>query len=228
MKVSRLIYVVDDESNIRNLIQAYLKKEGYEVEIFSSGEEMLARFNEKKPHMCIIDIMMPGIDGYELCRKIREKSDVPIIIVSAKDKELDKILGLELGGDDYLTKPFSPRELVARVKTVFRRIPPVKPKQRQILTAGNVNIYIDERRVEVDGVNVELTTKEFDLLYYLCLNKNMAFTREELINKVWGYDYYGRTRAVDDVIKRLRKKFKACNGKINIKTVWGYGYKVEE
>jgi len=175
--------------------------------------------------------MMPGMDGYTLCREIRKTSDVPIIMVSAKDEEIDKVLGLELGSDDYISKPFSPRELVARVKTIFRRVrndtPTVDSKRREI-RCQDIVILPDERRILKNDSEIELTVKEYDFLLYLVENKNRVFTREQLINSIWGYDYAGDTRAIDDLVKRIRKKLSDAGSRLEIVTVWGYGYKICE
>lgn len=224
----KLIYVVDDEKNIRDLIKAYLDKEGYRSEIFDCGEKVLKAFNINKPDMLIIDIMMPGIDGFELCKRIRKESEVPIIIVSAKDEEIDRILGLELGSDDYLAKPFSPRELMIRVKNIFKRI----DKVRHINIEENINfkditIKPKERAIYKDKMLIDFTNKEYELLNYFLRNINQALSREQIIDKIWGYNYIGETRPVDDLIKRIRKKLKKSGSRLEISTVWGYGYKID-
>lgn len=226
----KLIYVVDDEIKIRDLIRSYLRKEGYEAEVFEDGEQALSAFRQRPADMLIIDIMMPGMDGYSLCREVRKDSNVPIIMVSAKDDEIDRILGLELGSDDYISKPFSPRELVVRVKTIFRRVADSNSNAEKsgIIICGNMQILPDQRRVTVEGKEVELTTKEYDLLVHLAENLNRAFTRDQLLNSVWGYDFAGDTRAVDDLVKRLRKKLGQTGSEAGITTVWGYGYKMTE
>jgi DNA-binding response OmpR family regulator len=180
--------------------------------------------------MLILDIMMPGIDGYTLCKEIRKISDVPIIMVSAKDEEIDRILGLELGSDDYISKPFSPRELVVRVKTIFRRIKDkdailVEPPRNE-LRCVDIMVYPDERRILKDETELDLTPKEYDLLFFLIKNKNKVFTREQLINNIWGYDYIGDIRAIDDLVKKVRKKLSEAASILQITTVWGYGYKI--
>jgi DNA-binding response OmpR family regulator len=228
----RLIYIVDDDETVRVIMERYLQAEKYRVQTFALAEDALRAWEREEPDMFIIDIMMPGIDGYELCRRIRAKSMVPIIMVSAKDDEVDKIVGLELGSDDYLSKPFSPRELVARVKTMFRRIDALRSegagsRDKQELLAGDLKFYLDERRIAKENEEISLTTKEYDLLSFLAMNLNKAFTREQLLNQIWGYDYIGDERAVDDLVKRIRKKLKAAGSTVEIKTVWGYGYKLE-
>ncbi|SDK30313.1 response regulator transcription factor [Sediminibacillus albus] len=221
------IVVVEDDRNIRDIVSAYLMKEGYQVTVVETGEEAMELWKNNPPDMWILDIMLPGIDGYELCKRIRQESDVPIIIISAKDDELDKILGLELGGDDYLTKPFSPREMVARVKRLFKRvdhsIPSKQEEEAEGLHAGSLVLYPEERRVFWGDDEVEITAKEFEILYIFIHNPNRAFSREELLTKVWGEDYFGSDRAVDDLIKRLRKKIDG----LPVETVWGYGYRLK-
>lgn len=231
--VEKLIYVVDDEKSIRDLVKAYLTKEGYQVQSFESGEDALAAYKTRESHMMIIDIMMKGIDGYELCREIRKLSDIPIIMVSAKDDEIDRILGLEIGSDDYLSKPFSPRELVVRVKNIFRRIDkyqvkkPSEPKESS-LGVKDVMIIENERKVVANKNELKLTNKEFEFLLFMVKNKNIAFSREKLLQNIWGYDYYGEERAVDDLVKRIRKKLRQVGSTVEISTVWGYGYKIVE
>jgi DNA-binding response OmpR family regulator len=229
---NKLIYVVDDEQKIRELIKAYLLKESYDVEVFPDGSIALESFIKKPADMLIIDIMMPEMDGYALCKEIRKNSEVPIIMVSAKDDEIDRVLGLELGSDDYISKPFSPRELVVRVKTVFRRIKdapiPVQEVQKNKIKCVDIVIYTDERKVLKDEREIELTAKEYDFILFLVKNKNKVFTREQLINSIWGYDYIGDTRAIDDLVKRVRRKLGDVNSKLGITTVWGYGYKINE
>lgn len=229
---AKLVYVADDEIKIRELIKTYLLKEGYEVEIFPDGRSVFDAFVKKPADMLIIDIMMPGLDGYALCREIRRISEVPIIMVSAKDEEFDRVLGLELGSDDYISKPFSPRELVARVKTIFRRIkedPVVKVEiPDNILKVVDLILIPDERRIIKDKAEIELTTKEYDFIFFLAKNINRVFTREQLINNIWGYEYIGDTRAIDDLVKRVRKKLIDAGSSLEITTVWGYGYKISD
>ncbi|RDW17147.1 DNA-binding response regulator [Oceanobacillus arenosus] len=219
------IGIVEDDLNIQNIVAAYLKKEGYEVTTMDSAEKGWDLWENDPPDMWILDIMLPGMDGYEFCKRIRNESNVPIIIISAKDEEIDKIIGLELGGDDYLTKPFSPRELMARVKRLFKRtqITPARVAQDR-LKVDHLLIYRNDRRIFWNGKEHEVTTKEFDMLLLLAENANRAFSRDELLVKIWGNDYFGSDRAVDDLVKRIRKKL----GDVPIETVWGYGYRLRK
>lgn len=223
--MSKLIYVVDDDKNIRELVSMYIRKEGYNVRTFENAEDVLACFNKDKPDMLIIDIMLPGIDGYELCKKVRVISDVPIIIISAKGDDIDKIVGFEIGADDYISKPFSPRELIARIKSIFKRTN--APQNTNKIKIKDILIVIDERRILHKGKEIEFTSKEFDLILYLSKNANKAYTREQLLKEVWKCDLDIKTRAVDDMIKRIRKKLQNCECEFDITTIWGYGYKVE-
>jgi two-component system response regulator CssR len=219
------IGIVEDDANIQNIVSAYLRKEGFNVTISGSAEDAWHVWETKKIDMWVLDIMLPGMDGYEFCKKIRNESEVPIIIISAKDDEIDKILGLELGGDDYLTKPFSPRELIARVKRLFKRSG-LKTQKPEIagdkVKAGQLEIDKKERRIFYEDREKEVTTKEFDLLLLLAENVNRAFSREELLIKIWGDNYFGSDRAVDDLVKRIRKKIE----NVPLETVWGYGYRL--
>jgi two-component system, OmpR family, response regulator len=228
----KLIYIADDEINIRNIIKSFLIKEGFEVETFNDGRSLLEAFNIREADMLVIDIMMPEMDGYSLCSLIRQKSSVPIIIVSAKDTEPDKIAGLTLGGDDYLTKPFSPMELIARIKSIFRRIEMYKSHTQggnnQLIEIFDVVINAYTKQVEFNGKNLGLTGMEFSLLYYLAVNKNRAVSRSELLDKVWGFENEVETRATDDMIKRIRKKLSDAGSALKIDTVWGFGFKIED
>lgn len=224
--MNQKIYVVEDDPNIRDIVKAYLVKEGYEVTLMDRAETAWEKARLGQPDMWILDIMLPGMDGYELCKKIRQKSEVPIIIISAKDEEVDKILGLELGSDDYLTKPFSPRELVARIKRLFKRTnsqPLTKEINNNEIITGDLEIDQVARQVFWQGNEVDVTSKEFDMLEIFAKQPNRAFSREELLSLVWGEDYFGSDRAVDDLVKRLRKKLTS----LPVETVWGYGYRLQ-
>lgn len=227
----KLIYVCDDEENIRELIRSYLVREGYNVETFESGEALLNAFSGRQPDMIVLDIMMPGVSGLDVCRELRKTSEVPIILVSARDDTFDKVLGLELGSDDYMAKPFSPRELLARIKTILRRIrePEVKAvadSRIQDIEVKDILIKSAEHVVYKGQIPIELTVKEYDLFYFLASNKNLVFNRDQLLTAVWGEDFYGDNRSVDDLIKRIRKKLSKVGSELEITTVWGYGYKI--
>ncbi|KGX93785.1 transcriptional regulator [Pontibacillus halophilus JSM 076056 = DSM 19796] len=223
------IAVVEDDQHIRDIVNAYLEKEGYEVTLMETAEEGWSLWESHPPDLWILDIMLPGMSGYELCKRIREESEVPIIIISARDEEVDRVLGLELGGDDYITKPFSPRELVARVNRHVKRWQAYeKTKQSSegqgVYGNGLLRLDPNERRVFWQEEEVEVTSKEFELLSILIEQLNRAYSREELLDRVWGEDYFGSDRAVDDLVKRIRKKMPD----IPIETVWGYGYRLRE
>lgn len=220
------IWVVDDEESIHNLIKLYLEKEGYKVRTFFSAEAVESALISSTPDMFILDIMLPGSDGLALCRKIRENYSLPIIFVSARGEEFDRVLGLELGADDYLAKPFSPRELVVRVKTILRRLqrPEENSKQSNL---KNVTICPEQRRVTINGEDIAFTGKEYDLFLLLASSPGRPFSRQLLLEKIWGYDYDGEERAVDDTIKRIRKKIREKEAQPELSTVWGYGYRLD-
>ncbi|WHH58744.1 response regulator transcription factor [Petroclostridium sp. X23] len=230
MTDKKLIYIADDEVNICNIIKSFLNKEGYEVEIFHDGYSILEAFNTKPADMLLIDIMMPQIDGFSLCASIRQKSSVPIIIVSAKDTEPDKIAGLTLGSDDYLTKPFSPMELIARINSIFRRIQLDKNNigNGNLIKILDISINPNTKQADCKGKNLGLTGMEFLLLYYLAKNKDRAVSRSELLDKVWGFENEVETRATDDMVKRIRRKLSDAGSMVRIDTVWGFGFKLED
>ena len=228
----KLIYIADDETNIRNIIKSFLIKEGFDIETFDDGSKLFEAFSKKPADMLVIDIMMPNMDGFSLCSLIRQKSSVPIIIVSAKDTEPDKIAGLTLGSDDYLTKPFSPMELIARIKSIFRRVEfdssstnNFKPKTLKI---ADISIDLDLKQVQFNGIDIELTKMEFEVVQYLAINKNRAVSRSELLDKIWGFENEVETRATDDMIKRIRKKLSTAGSNLKIETVWGFGFKIQD
>ncbi|MGB9791207.1 MAG: response regulator [Thermacetogeniaceae bacterium] len=223
------VLIVDDEENIREVLKLYLSKEGFQVETAADGEEALAKLREAKPQLIVLDLMLPKIDGWEVCRQIRRESSVPIIMLTAKGEEMDRVLGLELGADDYVTKPFSPRELVARIRAVLRRTANTSSESSQepeILTFPGLVINYPSHKVLVNSKEVELTRKEFELLWFLARNEKRLFTREQLLENVWGYEYAGDTRTLNTHIQRLREKLgEPCSRYII--TVWGIGYKFE-
>ena len=225
------ILIVDDDNNIAELISLYLTKECYDTKIVNDGEEALSAFESYNPNMILLDLMLPGIDGYQVCREIRTKSNVPIIMLSAKGEIFDKVLGLELGADDYIMKPFDSKELVARVKAVLRRFQPVKPVATPLPATKCVEypdliINLSNYSVIYKGKQVDMPPKELELLYFLAASPNQVFTREQLLDHIWGYEYIGDTRTVDVHVKRLREKIKD-HAAWEIATVWGIGYKFE-
>lgn len=211
------------------MLKSQLTSENYSVEEFYNAEELLKRFSSKSCDLIITDIMMPNMSGYDLCREVRKVSYVPIIMISAKDEEIDRVLGLELGSDDYISKPFSLREITVKVRNMLRRSNnSVTYNTEEKLVCKDLEIIKDNRTVLVNGEELKTTVKEYDLLELLIENKNQAFSREMIIEKVWGHDYYGDTRQVDHMIKRLRKKILLAESECKIETIWGYGYKVSD
>ena len=231
MAVKQKILIVDDDNNIAELISLYLTKECYDTKIVNDGEQALIAFEHYKPNMLLLDLMLPGIDGYQVCREIRAKSDVPIIMLSAKGEVFDKVLGLELGADDYILKPFDSKERAARVKAVLRRFQPAKPEAYASVDIKCVEypgliVNLSNYSVTYDGQQIDMPPKELELLYFLASSPNQVFTREQLLDNIWGYEYVGDTRTVDVHVKRLREKIKD-KPTWRIATVWGIGYKFE-
>lgn len=231
MVTKQKILIVDDDENIAELISLYLMKECFDTMMVHDGEEALRAFETYKPNLILLDLMLPGIDGYQVCREIRSKSATPIIMLSAKGEVFDKVLGLELGADDYVIKPFDAKELIARVKAVLRRYQPAKveepevPKGKYVEYPGLI-VNLTNYSVIVDEENVDMPPKELELLYFLASSPNQVFTREQLLDHLWGYEYLGDTRTVDVHIKRLREKIKD-HPTWKLSTVWGIGYKFE-
>jgi DNA-binding response OmpR family regulator len=221
------ILIVDDEQHIIDLARMYLEQEGYKVTSATDGLKALESILATPPALVVLDLMLPGMDGWEICRRVRAQSDVPIVMLTARSDDIDKIVGLELGADDYLTKPFNPRELVARIKAILRRADkrPASADETTLII-DNLAIHPDRRVVEIDGRTVDLRMKEFDLLMTLAENPGMVFSREKLLNIVWGYDFAGETRTVDVHVAHLRHKLKQMRP--SIETVWGVGYKLEK
>ncbi len=217
------IMIVDDDENIAELIELYLNKEGYETKKLFSGVDALKDFNSFTPDLVLLDIMLPEIDGYEVCTEIRKKSSVPIIMLTAKGETFDKVLGLELGADDYIVKPFEPKELLARVKAVLRRYKSKNIDSKQ-LVIPNLTVDLSDYSITYHGKKVEIPPKELELLYFLASNANQVFTREQILDNVWGYDFIGETRTVDVHVKRLREKLDKQDP-WEIKTIWSVGYK---
>jgi len=219
------ILLVDDEANIRDLNAMYLEKEGFSVEHATNGVEAISRFEQVQPQLVVLDVMMPGMDGFEVCRELRRESDVPILMLTARSEDVDKIVGLELGADDYMTKPFNPRELVARVKRILHRVEGGRKPQTAI-SVSNLSVDKARREVRVDGDELTLRTKEFDLLLAFVENPGIALTRDQLLGSVWGYDFAGETRTVDVHVQHLRSKLNNAN--VQIETLRGVGYKLIE
>lgn len=230
MAVKQKIMIVDDDNNIAELISLYLTKECFECKIVNDGEKALQTFSTFHPNLILLDLMLPGIDGYQVCREIRHKSNVPIIMLSAKGEIFDKVLGLELGADDYIIKPFDSKELVARVKAVLRRFQPTQATvvrtPEKYVEYPNLAINLTNYSVIYNGQTIDMPPKELELLYFLASSPNQVFTREQLLDHIWGYEYVGDTRTVDVHIKRLREKIKDHTS-WSISTVWGIGYKFE-
>ncbi|MEG0805364.1 MAG: response regulator transcription factor [Lachnospiraceae bacterium] len=230
MAAKQKILIVDDDTNIAELISLYLTKECFDTQMVHDGQEALIAFEQYQPNLILLDLMLPGIDGYQVCREIRAKSSVPIIMLSAKGEVFDKVLGLELGADDYLMKPFDTKELVARVKAVLRRYQPSKSESanpsQQCVDFTDLSINLSNYSVLYEGHKIEMPPKELELLYFLASSPNHVFTREQLLDNIWGYEYIGDTRTVDVHVKRLREKIKDHDSWA-LATVWGIGYKFE-
>ena len=229
MSMGRVL-VVDDDKNICELLRLYLEKDNYGVILAHDGEEAIVKFNALKPDIILLDVMLPGIDGWQVCREIRKKSNVPIIMITAKSETFDKVLGLELGADDYVTKPFDAKEVMARVKAVLRRASDssaVADDSKKIVVYDNLEINIVNYELKVKGEVVDTPPKELELIYHFASNPNRVYTRDQLLDEVWGFDYYGDSRTVDVHVKRLREKLEGVSDKWALKTVWGVGYKFE-
>jgi two-component system alkaline phosphatase synthesis response regulator PhoP len=221
------ILVVDDEANIIELARMYLEKDGYTVIVAQDGLTALDRIEAERPDLVVLDLMLPEIDGWEVCKRVRAASALPILMLTARDDDIDKIVGLELGADDYMTKPFNPRELVARVRAILRRVGYVsRTADMTVIIRGDVSIDIPRREVTVDGHLLDLRAKEFDLLHALADNVGLVLSREQLLELVWGFDFHGQTRTVDVHVAHLRSKLAAAGSTLEIETVWGIGYKL--
>ncbi|MCA9972011.1 MAG: response regulator transcription factor [Anaerolineales bacterium] len=218
------ILVADDEANIRDLARMYLEKDGFQVTTVTDGAQALAQVKQAPPDLLVLDLMMPEVDGWEVCRRLRMDGNLPILMLTARDDDIDKIVGLEMGADDYLTKPFNPRELVARVRAILRRAGETAASPSQARRLGDVTIDPGSRDVTIAGARVALRTKEFDLLLTLIDHANQVLSREQLLDLVWGYEFYGQTRTVDVHVAHLRDKL--SGSRLVIETVWGLGYKL--
>ena len=230
MEKKQKVMIVDDDQHIAELISLYLSKEGYETMEIYDGREAVEKIGSFQPDMLLLDLMLPGMDGYKVCTEIRKISDIPVIMLTAKGETFDKVLGLELGADDYMVKPFDPKELVARVKAVLRRYDQKasqKEDKNKKLVFSDLEINISNYTVEYHGEYVDFPPKEFELLHYLAEHPNQVFTREQLLDRIWGYEYIGDTRTVDVHNKRIREKLNKQEQNWSTKTVWGVGYKFE-
>ena len=221
------ILVVDDDPSICEVLRLYLEKDGYSVSIANDGETALKMFTEMPQDIMLIDIMLPKMDGNQLCREIRQISNVPIIMISAKEETFDKVLALELGADDYIIKPFDAKEVIARIKAVLRRIKSKNFEEIKVIEYDNLSINLTNYELKVQGKPIPTPPKELELIYHLASNPNRVFTRDQLLDEVWGFDYYGDSRTVDVHVKRLREKLEGASTKWELKTVWGVGYKFD-
>ncbi len=221
------ILVVDDEKNICDLLRMYLEKEGYAVVMAHNGVDAVSAFTSENPDLVLLDIMLPKLDGWQVCREIRKTSEKPIIMLTAKDEVFDKVLGLELGADDYVTKPFDTKEIVARIKAVLRRTSAVKETDIKEVRYDKLTVNLTNYQLKVNDVEVDTPPKELELIYYLASNPDRVFTRDQLLDDVWGFDYYGDSRTVDVHIKRLRDKLKGVSDEWELRTIWSVGYKFE-
>ena len=221
------ILVVDDDENICELLRLYLEKENFQVITCADGQSAVELEKTERPSLILLDIMLPKLDGWQVCREIRKNSDVPIIMVTAKSDTFDKILGLELGADDYVAKPFDAKEVVARVKAVLRRNSNDTASKTKVVTFDKMTINIENYELIVDGKNIDTPPKELELIFHLASNPNRVYTRDQLLDEVWGFDYYGDSRTVDVHVKRLREKLENVSEQWSLKTVWGVGYKFE-
>ena len=221
------ILIVDDDRNICELLRLYIEKEGYATAIANDGAEAVAMFEQEKPALILLDIMLPKMDGWQVCREIRKTSDVPIIMLTAKGEVFDKILGLELGADDYVVKPFEAKEVVARIRAVLRRVCGSDEDAVKEVKWDKLTINLTNYELIVDGKQIDTPPKELELLYHLASNPNKVFTRDQLLDQVWGFEYYGDSRTVDVHVKRIREKIDGVSDKWELRTVWGVGYKFE-
>ena len=224
-KMGRIL-IVDDDTNICELLRLYIEKEGFEAAIANDGTAAVKMFDSFNPDLMLLDIMLPGLDGWQVCREIRKKSSCPIIMLTAKGEVFDKVLGLELGADDYVTKPFETKEVIARINAVLRRSGKNEDTNK-LVTFENLSINLTNYELKVNGEQVDTPPKEMELIYHLASNPNRVYTRDQLLDEVWGFDYYGDSRTVDVHVKRLREKLEGVSEKWALKTVWGVGYKFE-
>ena len=225
--MSAKVLIVDDDKNICELLRLYLEKDGYATVIANDGDEAVKAFNAQEPDIILLDVMLPKLDGWQVCREIRKTSQVPIIMLTAKGETFDKVFGLELGADDYITKPFDSKEVVARIKAVMRRGVKAAENADKVVKYDKLVINLTNYELWVDGKQIDTPPKELELIYHLASNPNRVFTRDQLLDEVWSFDYYGDSRTVDVHVKRLREKLEGVSDKWTLKTVWGVGYKFE-
>lgn len=221
------VLIVDDDTNIAELIRLCLEKEGYTTIVANDGVKAIEKFKSEAPNLVLLDVMMPKVDGWQVCREIRRVSNIPIIMLTAKGDTFDKVLGLELGADDYMVKPFESKELIARIKAVMRRYESKGQDISKEVVYPNLIINLSNYELKIEGETVDVPPKELELLYFLCSNPNRVYTREQLLEEVWGFDYFGDSRTVDVHVKRLREKLEGHEKNWQLKTVWGVGYKFE-
>ncbi len=221
------ILIVDDDKNICELLRLYIEKEGFETKIANDGKQAIEEFNRFNPDLILLDLMLPVLDGWQVCREIRKTSECPIIMLTAKGEVFDKVLGLELGADDYVVKPFESKEIVARINAVLRRTGKKEGEAVKQVNYDKLSINLTNYELKVNGVQIDTPPKEMELIYHLASNPNRVFTRDQLLDEVWGFDYYGDSRTVDVHVKRLREKLEGVSDKWALKTVWGVGYKFE-
>ncbi len=226
---NRKMLIAEDDSNIQELLRLYMEKEGFDVDTAANGGEALVKFRISKPDIVLLDVMMPGLDGWEVLHSVRKESKVPVIMLTARGETSDKVTGLELGADDYIVKPFEMTEVVARVNAVLRRYMPTEPvtDNDKCIVMDKLVINMESYQLTVDGESMDIPPKEIELLFFLAKNANRVYTRDQLLDQVWGFEYFGDTRTVDVHVKRLREKLKNVSDKWALKTVWGVGYKFE-
>ena len=224
------ILIVDDDVNICELLRLYLEKEGFVTSVVNNGSEAIDAFNTASPDLVLLDIMLPGLDGWQICREIRKTSATPIIMLTAKGEIFDKVLGLELGADDYIVKPIEPKEVIARIKAVLRRSAPLQTSQQEtnkIVTYDKLSINLTNYELKINGEYVDAPPKELELIYHLASNPNRVYTRDQLLDEVWGFEYYGNSRTVDVHVKRLRERLEGVSDQWELRTIWGVGYKFD-
>lgn len=227
MSVAKIL-VADDDANIREILKMYLEKEDFSVAMAFDGEDALKQFDKENPDLILLDVMMPRLDGWQVCRELRKKTECPIIMITAKGETFDKVLGLELGADDYVVKPFEPKEIIARIKAVIRRTGKANSDdEKKEVRFDKLVVNMTKYELKVDGQVIDTPPKELELLYHLASNPNHVFTRDQLLDEVWGFEYYGDSRTVDVHVKRLREKLEGVSPAWTLKTVWGVGYKFE-